>query len=129
MNARVFVVQEPPKRRGSANEEWEYKYDISKAGRFGDVRIVLNWNEAKNLQPYHMLKALHKRLDGFNNQDFLLMIGSPAVMVLSALVAASKRDVTRLQLLLHDRSTDDYEQVTIHCEDIEQENDDGTQRD
>ncbi len=111
----VYVVQEPPKVRGGEGE-WPYKYDINKASKFGEVRIVLSWNEVKNLGTFRLIGLLKSRLAEYTEGDYLLTIGKPTVMIVAALIAVRKAE--RIQLLLHDRATDDYLLETLHCDDF-----------
>ena len=101
----VYVVQEPPKIK-LGNGEWQYKYDIAKAEKFGEIRIVFTWREARELQPHHMLTAARSRLCDFQPDDKLMIIGSPTAIIICAAVADAL--VENLNLLLHDRSIDDY---------------------
>ena len=102
----VYVLQEPPKVRGNDNEDWEYKYDIIPAEQYGQLHIVLTYNEARAMTVAQMQEAFATRLSKFTENDYLLFLGSPVVQM-SALLAVAPL-VSKVPLLVYQRGNVRY---------------------
>lgn len=80
---RVFVVQQQLHK-----DEYGVlvpKFDISAASRYGELVFVLQTGETPNLGT---LDKIRQRMHGINEDDYLLLMGSPVAMGLVAIVAS-----------------------------------------
>ena len=96
----VFVVQEVPGR------------NILGARNYGDLRVLLPSNTNIVLSPGPTIRRLREGLKEFNDQDYLLLMGDPAVIGL-ACVIASDINVGLYKILKWDRIEKDYYPVSI----------------
>jgi hypothetical protein len=96
----VFVVQEVPGR------------NILGARSYGDLRVLLPSNTNIVLSPGPTIRRLREGLKEFNDQDYLLLMGDPAVIGL-ACVIASDINVGLYKILKWDRIEKDYYPVSI----------------
>jgi hypothetical protein len=96
----VFVVQEVPGR------------NILGARSYGDLRVLLPSNTNIVLSPGPTIRRLREGLKEFNDQDYLLLMGDPAVIGL-ACVIASDINVGTYKVLKWDRIEKDYYPVSI----------------
>ena len=96
----VFVVQEVPGR------------NILGARIYGDLKVLLPSNVNIVLSPGPTVRRLREGLKGFDNSDFLLLMGDPAVIGLACAIA-SDINVGKYSVLKWDRIEKDYYPVTI----------------
>lgn len=87
MNSRVFVPCEPV-RRNRYTGELEPAYDISPAEKFGDLKIILPKVPRGDHINNQVIRQLRDGLNGFNENDYLLCIGSPVVLTCAGIAAA-----------------------------------------
>ena len=81
----VYVVQVPHQRGSSGN--LEPKFDLSGAKKYGKIVELLS-PTASPFHPAYILKELQEKLHFFNDKDYLLLIGNPALIGFSVAVAA-----------------------------------------
>jgi hypothetical protein len=84
--SRVFVVQRTMKyipEQGITAP----KFDLSKAERFGSMEYLLS-PTASAFRPDSLKAELHEKLADFNDDDYLLLIGSPVLIGMSLAIAA-----------------------------------------
>ena len=96
----VFVVQEVPGR------------NILGARSYGDLKVLLPSNTNIVLSPGPTVRRLREGLKEFNDEDYLLLMGDPAVIGL-ACVIASEINVGAYKVLKWDRIEKDYYPVSI----------------
>ena len=96
----VFIIQEVPGR------------NILGARNYGDLRVLLPSNTNIVLSPGPTIRRLREGLKEFNDQDYLLLMGDPAVIGL-ACVIASDINVGLYKILKWDRIEKDYYPVSI----------------
>ena len=96
----VFVVQEVPGR------------NILGARLYGDLKVLLPSNTNIVLSPGPTIRRLRSKLKEFNDSDYLLLMGDPAVIGL-ACVIASDINAGAYKVLKWDRIEKDYYAVDI----------------
>lgn len=84
--SRVFVVQEPH-HRDPGTGEIVPKFDLSSAQMFGELVYLLSptaapWSSAS------IIAELHEKLADYTEDDYLLLIGNPALMTWAGAIAA-----------------------------------------
>jgi len=102
---RVFVVQKPV-RRNFRTGAMEYAYDISPAEVYGELITLLENNQSA-LLPGPMRNILREKLKGFSDEDSILLIGDPAAMANSAMIA-SQENSGRVNVLKWDKFENHY---------------------
>ena len=96
----VFVVQEVPGR------------NILGARQYGDLKVLLPSNTNIVLSPGPTILRLRTGLKEFNGEDYLLLMGDPAVIGL-ACVIASEINIGKFSILKWDRIEKSYYPVEI----------------
>jgi len=96
----VFVVQEVPGR------------NILGARIFGDLKVLLPSNTNIVLSSEPVVHKLRLGLKDFNNEDYLLLMGDPAVIGLACVIASDINDGA-YKVLKWDRIEKDYYAVDI----------------
>lgn len=92
MKSRVFVVQEPMML---LNNRLTPRFSLDPAREFGELVFLLNWSEIKGSMAgveSDVLWKLRERLNGFSDNDYILMTGDWGAMALSCMIAAEKND-------------------------------------
>lgn len=98
-SSRVFVVQEPL-RHSAAVGGVRPLFDLAPANKFGEIVICLDWSDTRHgFECDDLLWKLREALQGFDDDDYLLMTGNPTAMALAALVASEIND-GRIRLLV-----------------------------
>lgn len=86
----VYVIQDT-KWVDPKDGQLKPKFDLSPALEFGELSFLLGSNASPfNLGP--VLPELHERLKDFNDDDHLLLIGSPVLLGLAVAIAADVND-------------------------------------
>lgn len=90
---RVFVVQEPLISRGVAGPEW--RIDPKTLEVYGEIVCVFSWGELKNQRVLEdpalvdkLIAKAREKLQGFDDKDYLVPLGNPALIAIATLVAA-----------------------------------------
>jgi len=96
----VFVVQEVPGR------------NILGARIFGDLKVLLPSNTNIVLSSEPVVRKLRSGLKEFNDEDYLLLMGDPAVIGLACVIASDINDGA-YKVLKWDRIEKDYYAVDI----------------
>lgn len=92
----VYVVQDS--KHVSNQGRLEPKFDFTPAEEFGELSFLLSPSASPfNLEP--VLSELQEKLRGFNDADYLLLVGNPVLLGLSVAIAADANEgrVTMLQ--------------------------------
>ncbi len=91
---RVYVVQEPLKR----DERGEVVPRINYANfrPYGQHEFLFEWGELKDSDPLDdtspYLDKLRDRLADFQDEDFLVLMGNPALCAMAVAIAAEMND-------------------------------------
>jgi len=99
----VFVTQEVMMRNHQSGE-LERKFDLTKAEIFGDLDILLLPGQDL-ISSVPVVRQLREKLRNFNDNDYLLLLGDPALMAAVAAIAATRNE-GRFKLLKYDRGWD-----------------------
>lgn len=114
MMNKVYVVQEPPRFK-TPSGDIAYRIDLSPAALYGDLVFVLEHGELKDHNWDKNLELIAKRLENFNKDDYLVMLGNPVAMAIASLVAATR--VEKLKVLYWVRTAQDYTEVVFNIYD------------
>ncbi len=90
MSRRVYVVQNQH-RWNSGASQFEPKFDLSPAERFGKLTYLLSPTAAP-FRPEPIIKELKEKLSEFGPEDHLLLVGNPVLIGLSVAIAAQFND-------------------------------------
>lgn len=83
--SRVFVVQNT--HRASGTNGLSPKFDFSDAERFGELIFLLS-PSARPFSPDHLVAELWEKLTDYSNDDFLLLVGNPALIGFAVAIAS-----------------------------------------
>jgi len=95
----VYVLQEMGK-------------NIRSAEKFGDLKIVLPDNRQIVLSSGPLTFKLKQELKDFNDDDYLLLIGDPAIIAVAGAIAADVNN-GRFKILKWDRNEMKYYDIEI----------------
>jgi len=107
--AVVYAVQNPHWRDRDTGE-FVPKYDLSSCEEFGELRFVLG-PRTQLSDTEKVLDEIEDSLEGFCDDDFLLLIGNPVLIAIAALVAGDRTN--RLGFLVWNRNQRGYEPVHV----------------
>jgi len=96
--ARVFVTQEKSRKVGG---QWVKEFDLTPALKYGSLEILLPPGQSF-FATVPVVRTLKEKLKDFNDDDFLLPIGDPSVMIAAGMVA-SHVNHGRVKILKWDR--------------------------
>ena len=74
-NSKVYIIQELPGTKIGAP-----KYNIMGASKFGELISLLPENSQIIMSPGPLIFKLRKLLKNFNQKDYLLLTGDPAII-------------------------------------------------
>ena len=86
--------------------------NIRSAEKFGDLKIVLPDNKQMILSSGPLTFKLQKELRDFNDNDYLLLIGDPAIIAVCGALAA-KINNGKFKVLKWDRNEKKYYDLEI----------------
>jgi len=101
---KVFVVQDSPNR------------NFLPARKFGELVMLLDGKEQIVLSAIPIIKQLKALLQDFDDDDFLLLSGDPAIIG-SAVAVAMEVNLGRVMVLKWDRKESDYYKVLLTIRD------------
>jgi hypothetical protein len=110
MSAKVYVVQKQHKW-DEGKEEFVPKFDLSSAEEYGELVYLLKPTAA----PFHpgpVVEELRGKLEWFNEEDSLLLIGNP-VLIGCAVAIASQSNRGRVKVLQWSGTSRKYVQVQL----------------
>lgn len=95
--SKVFVTQ-VPLRMDPQRGEMVPKIDLNYAKQYGELQVMLT-PSAKPFTPQPIIEQLHEQLAYYSDDDYLLLLGSPAIMGWAAAIAARHNEgrITILQ--------------------------------
>ena len=86
--------------------------NIRSAEKFGDLKIVLPDNKQMILSSGPLTFKLKQELRDFNDNDYLLLIGDPAIIAVAGAIAAEHNN-GRFKVLKWDRNETRYYDIEI----------------
>jgi hypothetical protein len=107
---RVFVVQESMKK---VKGEWQRIHDLTPALTYGDIEILLDGNRYLPITSQPIINELKRKLSTYNDDDYLLCLGDPVAIGMSAVIA-SQRNYGKVTFLKWDREQERY--LKIPCQ-------------
>jgi len=107
----VYVVQKQMRFDDATGELVPRFKTLEKAERFGKLEYLLS-PSAHPFNPDHIIGDLHEKLKVFTDEDYLLLIGNPALIGM-ATVVASHYNEGRVKLLQWSGRQGDYAEVSV----------------
>ncbi len=86
--------------------------NVRSAEKFGDLKVVLSDNKQIVLSSGPLTFKLKHELKDFNDDDYLLLIGDPAIIALAGAVA-SEMNRGKFKILKWDRDEKKYYDIEI----------------
>ena len=87
-------------------------YNVRSAEKFGDLKIMLPDRKQMILASGPLTFELQKHLKDFNDNDYLLLIGDPAIIAVCGAIAADVNN-GRFKVLKWDRNDKKYYDLEI----------------
>jgi hypothetical protein len=121
MTPRVFIVQEPLRR--SASGEVVPRIDYRTLAPYGDVKFLFAWGDLRDDEslenPAAFLWRLRTLLRTYTSDDYLVLLGNPALTAMATLIAAEQNN-GRVRLLDWIRDERQYRivDIDIHCQPV-----------
>lgn len=84
--SRVFVVQNQH-RWDAPSQQFVPKYDLSPAAEYGELTFLLG-PTASPMRPAPLIAEIREKLAGYSVEDYLLMVGNPALISAVAAIAS-----------------------------------------
>jgi hypothetical protein len=111
MSPRVFIVQRPTQRDGATGAVVP-SMDLSPANEWGNPMFILRDSENPFFDTQSTVLQIEQFLEreGFDAEDFLLLVGNPVLIGLVSAVAASF--TTTLNFLQWSKADHGYRPVT-----------------
>ena len=82
----VYVTQEKARK---VDGHWVSEFDLTPAVEYGNVEILMPPGHSF-FSPVPVIRALREKLKDFSDDDYLLPIGDPSIMVAAAMIAGEK---------------------------------------
>tara|TARA_R100001224_G_scaffold33502_1_gene18911 strand:- start:353 stop:637 length:285 start_codon:yes stop_codon:yes gene_type:complete len=92
-----------------------------KALSFGEVKFLFTERAQLVYSAGSLIHKLRKKLDKFNDEDFLLLVGDPAIIAVASVVASESNN-GKFKLLKWDRIASKYYPLSIDLYNKEKEN-------
>ena len=87
-------------------------YNVRSAEKFGDLKVMLPDNKQMILSSGPLTFKLQQELKNFNDNDYLLLIGDPAIIAVAGAIAADNNN-GRFKVLKWDRNEMKYYDIEI----------------
>lgn len=119
MSSRVFIVQEPLRRTDSGAVIPRIDYRTLEP--YGEIKFLFAWGALRDEEslenPAAFLWTLRRLLEGFSSEDYLVLLGNPALTAMTTLIAAEHNN-GRVRLLDWIRDERKYRivDIDIHCQ-------------
>lgn len=104
-------MTQSPMRRDPKTHELRVVHDITPAAKYGALEILVPGGPVV-LSTEHLVRTLRDKLRCFNDADYLLCLGDPAVISVAAAVC-SRVNGGRYKLLIWDRHAQEYLPVAV----------------
>ena len=95
--------------------------NIRSAEKFGDLKVCLPDNRQMILSSGPLTFKLKQELKDFNDKDYLLLIGDPAIIAIAGAIA-SEMNRGKFKVLRWDRNESRYYDIEIDLKGINNEN-------
>jgi len=107
-NSKVYIIQELPGTKIGAP-----KYNIMGASKFGELISLLPENSQIIMSPGPLIFKLRKLLKNFNQKDYLLLTGDPAIIGVACSIVS---DITngKFNFLKWDRQEKMYYPIKVN---------------
>ena len=105
----VFAVQQQMRFDQTSKELVPRFTSIKKAERWGEIVYLLS-PSAHPFNPDLVLGDLHEKLSGFNDEDYLLLIGNPGLIGMATALAAYYNE-GRVKLLQWSGRHNEYTEI------------------
>lgn len=110
----VYVPQVPLTSNGGS-ETVRPRFSLRPAEKYGKLLYLFEWCDVDDMDPAALLYELRSKLRDFGDDDYLMMVGNPTLMVLSAMIAAEMNE-GRVRILYWRREQRRYNIVNINME-------------
>ena len=107
----VFVVQKQMRFDEGTGELVPRFKTIDKAERFGSLEYLLS-PSAHPFNPSNIIGDLHEKLKNFGDEDYLLLIGNPALIGMATAVASHYNN-GKLKVLQWSGRQGDYAEISV----------------
>tara|TARA_R100000656_G_scaffold52326_1_gene41651 strand:+ start:713 stop:1072 length:360 start_codon:yes stop_codon:yes gene_type:complete len=104
----VYCVQEPP---GTARGV--PKMDVMKALPFGDVKFLFTERAQLVYSTGALVHELRKKLEKFDDEDYLLLVGDPSIIATTSAVVADINN-GKFKMLKWDRESGKYYPLAVN---------------
>jgi hypothetical protein len=105
---RTFIPQEP-RRYDKATDQMVSIMNFNKARKFGEPTVLMPTGpQALNVAP--TIWALKDKLRDFSDNDYLIAVGDPTLIAMTAIICAEV-NMGRVKLLKWDKDTSQYIRV------------------
>ena len=81
--------------------------DMSDATSFGDLEILIDSDEQVSFSTQPTIRRMNRKLNKFNDDDYILLAGDPAAIAIAGALAA-KNNRGRFKMLKWDRQQEKY---------------------
>ena len=109
MESRVFVTNEPYQR--VENGAMQAKFNLTPAAVYGKLEILVPAGSSL-ISSVPTVRTLREKLKDFNDNDYLLPVGDPSVMMAAGAIAAEVNH-GRIKVLRWDRIQHQYIVIQI----------------
>ena len=100
MSSKVFIVQENP------------SVNVMPAARFGELDVIFPFGSQIVFSSNRAVTAVRKKLKDFTDDDYILAMGDPAAIAITAMVGGEINN-GYMKLLKWDKQTKAYYSVSI----------------
>ena len=104
----VYCVQEPP---GTA--KGMPKVNVTKALHFGNIEFLFSERAQLVYSSGALVRELRKKLEKFNDEDYLLLLGAPAILATTGAVVADVNQ-GKFKMLKWDRESAKYYPLEVN---------------
>jgi len=107
--SKVYVIQNVLRKYPDGTLR---SLDYSQAERFGEVIFLFDGSKQVVMSPQPTIRKLKSLLKGFKDNDYLLLVGDPALIGLTCSVVSSITS-GRYNMLKYDRLEKDYFPIRV----------------
>jgi len=101
--AKVFITQEKGRKIDGV---WVREFDLTPAAKFGELDVMLPPGQSL-FATVPVVRAIKEKLKDFTDDDYLLPIGDPSIMIAAGMVA-SHFNHGKVKILKWDRIVGEY---------------------
>ena len=104
----VYCVQEPP-----GTEKGMPRINVNKALHFGNIEFLFSERAQLVYSSGALVRELRKKLEKFNDEDYLLLLGDPAILATTGAVVADVNQ-GKFKMLKWDRESAKYYPLEVN---------------